>query len=259
MIDPHWILEDLDPHTWRAIGRFFMPGQYIAAARPDEHGLFILHDGGRRPRIVDSTSGPRSDLGLDRIDDPRGVAHDLHARGEWDRVHVIDKRHLAHVAAEAQASPQRELTLDAYYHIVFQLIWDGSDGYVAVPPHPGHWNGWTYSDIRAMLSALPTPSALGLCVVDEIGLAVRVESGRVTRVTTLEGLPPLPTPAVDNAFFEAFWSALESPAAALVCTPEVFERWIMSADKPAVLREATHKGTARLRVASDGKEVQEDQ
>jgi hypothetical protein len=254
MIDPNWVLEDLDPRTWRAIGRFFMPGQYIAAAQPGEHGLFILHNGGSRARAVDSVSGPRTDLRLDRVDDPRGLAHDLYARGEWDRVHVIDKRHLAHVAVEAQASPRRELTLDAYYHLVYQLIWDGSDGYVAVPPHPGHWNGWTVSQIRAMLAALPTPASLGLCVVDQIGLVVRVESGRLTHVTTLEGLPTLPTPVVDDTFIEAFWSALESPAAALVCTPEVLERWITAPDKSAVLSEAVQQGTARLRVAADRKE-----
>jgi hypothetical protein len=38
MIDPHWILEDLDPHTWRNLGRFIDPGLYIRAARPDERG-----------------------------------------------------------------------------------------------------------------------------------------------------------------------------------------------------------------------------
>jgi hypothetical protein len=107
VIDPNWVLQDLDPRTWRAIGRFFMPGQYIAAAQPDERGLFILHDGGRRPRMVDTLSGLRGDLGIVSIDDPRGLAQALHARGEWDRVHVIDKRHLAHVGRTAARADVR--------------------------------------------------------------------------------------------------------------------------------------------------------
>jgi hypothetical protein len=40
------LLVDLDPLTWRHIGHFFDPGQYIRMARPGEHGLFILHDQG---------------------------------------------------------------------------------------------------------------------------------------------------------------------------------------------------------------------
>ena len=54
MIDPHWVLEDLDPRTWLAIGKFFMPDRYIAAAQPGERGLFVLHDGGRPTRVFDT-------------------------------------------------------------------------------------------------------------------------------------------------------------------------------------------------------------
>src|SRR5207248_6909051 len=121
------------PHTWRAIGRYFMPSQYIMAAQPGERGLFIVHDGGTRPRAVDSQVGVRTDLPLAGLRDPRQLAKDLYADGEWDRVHIIDRRHLEHVAREAQSSPRRELTLDEYYHLVYQLIWDGSAGYVAEP------------------------------------------------------------------------------------------------------------------------------
>ena len=34
MIDPHWQLVDLDPRTWRNIGRFINPGLYIRAGNP---------------------------------------------------------------------------------------------------------------------------------------------------------------------------------------------------------------------------------
>ena len=77
MIDPNWLLEDLDPKTWRAIGRFFMPSQYIAAAQPGEHGLFVLHDDGVLMRVVDDTGAERRDLAPDRIDDARGLAQAL--------------------------------------------------------------------------------------------------------------------------------------------------------------------------------------
>ena len=74
MIDPHWQLVDLDPRTWRNIGRFISPGQYIRAGNPDEHALYVLHDDGRFLNAVDTESGPRRDLGIERVNDPTGLA-----------------------------------------------------------------------------------------------------------------------------------------------------------------------------------------
>jgi hypothetical protein len=256
VIDPHWLLEDLDPKTWRAIGRYFMPSQYIMAAQPGERGLFIVHDGGQRPRAVDSQLGPRTDLPLAGLSDPRRLARDLLADGEWDRVHVIDRRHMEHVARASQSSARRELTLDEYYHLVYELIWDGSAGYVCEPPHPGHWQGWTYWRLREIARQLPSPCALALCVLAdaqvEIGLVVGLREGRIMRVTTLEGLPPLGlTPSVSDSFVGAVWSALEAavapPAAVLVCMRAAFEEWILAPDKDAALTRAIANGTAALR------------
>jgi hypothetical protein len=251
VIDPNWALEDLDPRTWRAIGRFFMPDQYIAAAQPGEHGLFVLHDDGARPRVVDSRVGRREDLSLSHVDDAGGIAKRLYRRGDWDRVHVINRRHLAQVAAQAQSTPRRDVSIDAYYHLVYSLIWDGSDGYVAEPPHPGSFHGWSYERLLQWMRSLPSPCALGLCVLEQedgplhIGLAARVEGGRIVRVTTLEGLPPL-APRLDRRFLDEFGAALNAalaPAgAALVCTRPVFEAWITGADKRAILQSAAeHK------------------
>ncbi len=254
MIDPDWVVEDLDPRTWRAIGRFFRPGQYVAAAQPGEHGLFILHDGGRRLRVVDTAVGVRLDLAPAHVDSPALLAAELHARGEWDRVHVIDRRHLAHVAGTAQAEARRDLTLDAYYHLVYQLLWDGSNGYVAVPPHPGSWHGWTYGAMLELLLGLPSPCSLALCVVGEIELVLGVSGGRIVRVTTFEGLPALRiAPTVSEDFADALRDALERaiapPAAVLVCTAAAFEAWLTAEDKPAALQQATLRGDALLRVS----------
>jgi len=256
VIDPHWLLEDLDPKTWRAIGRYFMPSQYIMAAQPSERGLFILHDGGQHPRVVDSELGPRTDVPLAGLRDPRRLAEDLFADGEWDRVHVIDRRHLAHVAREAQSAPRRDLTLDEYYHLVYQLIWDGSDGYVCSPPHPGNWHGWTFEQLRELASRARSPCAVGLCVLDDgelhIGLVLGLRDARIVRVTTLEGLPPVvETPAVSADFADAVWGAMEvvAPAAALlVATREAFEQWIVAADKSATLARAVQDRVALVRL-----------
>src|SRR5689334_11907713 len=129
MIDPHWSLVDLDPRTWRNLGRLIEPGQYVSAAQPGERGLFVLHDGARILRVVDSERGVRRDLTLSLERGPAALAHELHARGEWQRVHVIDRRHLANVARLAQATSRRELTLDQYYHLVYSLLWDAAGGY----------------------------------------------------------------------------------------------------------------------------------
>jgi len=253
MIDPNWTLEDLDPLTWRTIGHLFMPAQYVAAAQPGEHGLFVLHDSGERPRVADSVRGVRSDLAIDRVDDARSLAAALFARREWDRVHVVDKRHLARVAAEAQSTPRRDLSSDAYYHLVYRLLWDGSDGYVCVPPPPGHWHGLTYSTIARFLARAPSPSAIAVCVLESAGVVLRIEHGHVVHVTTLEGLPPLPQPSLAPEFLGALCSALQAriaaPYAVLVCTRAVWDAALAAPTLLDVVRAAVASGDAVLRVA----------
>ena len=256
MIDPNWRLDDLDPRTWRNIGRFFMPSQYIAANQPGEHGLYVLHEGGARPRVVDDQLGPRADIQIERVDDPRGLALELHERAEWDRVHVIDRRHLRHVAREAQASPRRELTLDAYYHLVYQLVWDGSDGYVCVPEKPAPRYGWSYGDLARFAAALPSPCCAGLVVLNEVevevGLVLQFENGRISRVTTLEAFSSLPSPSLDRHYFDAVCAAITEAiapvAVALLCTSAVFEAWLEATDKFAVLQDAARRNQAFWRL-----------
>lgn len=264
LIDPNWTLEDLDPHTWRTIGPYIDPGRYVMAGSRDEHGLFILHDRGRLLRVVDARSGRRDDLGIERVDAPSDLAAALHARGEWDRVHVIDRAHLARVAAAAQASPQRELTLDAYYRRVAGLIWGDGDGYACVPPRPGHWNHWTYAGVTQFVRLLPSPSSLTLGAIDngavEIGLIARTGEGMIRQVTTFEALPAdHPPVAVNDQFADWLWQAVAGiapPAVLLLCTPDVFAAWIAGERKRAILEEAVEAGTAVLRF---GKAVSPDQ
>lgn len=256
MIHPHWQLTDLDPVTWRTIGPLFDPAQYVRAARPGERGLFLLHDGGRPLRVVDSATGPRPDLTPDRVDDPAALAQALFARGEWERVHVIDRRHLREVARRAQSDYRREQTLDGYYHDVYTLIWGNPDGYVAVPPHPGHWHGWRYGEIGDFVRALPTPAtlALGVWAGEQltIGLIGQVEGGEFVRVTTFEALPPdgrptAPTAAEAARLWETLGACLAPPAALLLCTDAAFQGWLHAEDKAAALADAVAAGTAHLR------------
>jgi len=262
MIDPHWSLVDLDPRTWRAIGGFFDPGQYIRAAEPGERGLFVLHDGGRVLRVIDSERGPRPDLALTQVGSAADLAAGLYARGEWQRVHIIDRRHLADVARTAQATPRRDLTLDAYYHLVYRLLWAADGGYVCVPPHPGHWHGWTYAGLRAWLARLPDPATLALVVLrgadTEIGLIVDWHAGLIRRVTTLEtfGLGGV---ALDLSAesFARLWALLATrgcggdgapPAAALLCSSAAFAALLDAADKGAALARLGAQGAAFWRL-----------
>jgi hypothetical protein len=261
MIDPHWSLVDLDPRTWRNLGHLIEPGRYISAAQPGEHGLFVLHDGQQILRAVDSNSGVRRDLAISLDGGPAALARELHARGEWQRVHVIDRRHLANVARLAQATPRRELTLDQYYHLVHRLLWDKTDGYVSLPAHPGHWNNWTYAGIKAFVSQLPDPATVALGVLDgattEIGLILDLRGGLIRVVTTFETFG-LPAPAFDLSAeaFERLWALLEGraaqgaprPAAALLCSQTIFERWIEGANKLEVLQAAAGHGQAFWRL-----------
>ncbi len=261
MIDPNWSLVDLDPRTWRNLGHLIEPGRYVSAAQPGEHGLFVLHDGQRILRTVDSASGVRRDLALALEGGPMALAHELYARGEWQRVHVIDRRHLANVARLAQATPQRDLTLDQYYHLVYRLLWNESDGYISLPPPAGHWNGWTYTGIKAFVARLPDPATVALGVLSEtgteIGLILDLRGGMIRTVTTFETIGlPAPTFELAPTSFEQLWAMLASrhaqgaplPAAVLLCSQATFDAWITGADKLNILREAAARGEAFWRV-----------
>ncbi|HEY0754394.1 MAG TPA: hypothetical protein VGD98_10560 [Ktedonobacteraceae bacterium] len=254
MIDPHWELVDLDPLTWRQIGRFFDPGQYLRAAQPGEHGLFILHERGRMLRVVDSQTGVRRDITLDVLDNPQEYARLLYARGEWQRVHVIDKAHLALVARVAQETPQDDRTLDEYYHQVYQLLWGNTHSYVSVPAHPRHWHGWTYEQINHWLSTLPfSPASLALGVFGDnhwlIGLILVCEHGQIRKVTTFEaldaatlahGIAPETLAALSQQLEETF----APPVGLLLCTQDVFTAWLEQEEKMPVLLTARQQNQA---------------
>jgi hypothetical protein len=254
MIDPHWQVVDLDPVTWRQLGRFFDPGQYIRAAQPGEHGLFVLHARGRVLRVVDSVTGVRSDIAPRQIADPRQYAQQLYERGEWQRVHVIDKMHLAQVAQIAQASPQRERTLDQYYRSVYQLLWKETAGYVCIPAHPGHWYGWSYERIHAWVNNLPySPASLALGVFDGdrwiIGLILLCSQGQIRKVTTFEALDAQQladglSAATLTTLSRLLAATIAPVAGLLLCTPEVFTAWIEQENKHQVLLNAQRAGHA---------------
>lgn len=262
MIDPQWQVVDLDPVTWRHLGPFLEPRHYIAAARPGERGLFVLHEQGRLLKVVD-TASQSAPVGIPaQIGDPHTLAEELYQRGEWQRVHIIDRRHLAWVAQQAQATPRREFTLDAYYHLIYTLIWDQHDGYVCAPPHPGSFHGWTYSGIRQFVAEAPSPSAFALGVYEgealSIGLIVVNEGGRITRVTTFEALDwDAPNPGPTAQTLTALCGALERqfapPGAVLLCTDDAFEGWIAASDKLAYLTAARANDTAIWRYEASAK------
>jgi hypothetical protein len=257
MIDPHWQVIDLDPVTWRNLGMFLEPHQYVAAVQPGEHGLFILHDHGQVLKVVDTLAGePPADI-PGTIEDPERLAQELYDRGEWQRVHVIDRQHLRWVAQQAQANPRRDLAIDAYYHLVYMLMWDKPGGYVSVPPQPGHWHGWTYSDIRQFLANLASPSTLALGVYSEhgldIGLVLLYREGQIRHVTTFEGLDwtvpnPGPNQQTMTALSEALTAQFAPPSAMLLCTDAIFAGWLEALNKLAFLREAQAIGTAIWRI-----------
>jgi len=256
MIDPNWSVVDLDPRTWRNLGRFFDPGQYLRAAEPGEHALYVLHDNGRPLNVFDSQDGPRPDLVSGSIENPQLLAHDLYESGEWDRVQVINKQHLANLARNAQTIENRALNLDAYYHRVFELLWREPQGFVSLPPHPGHWNHWTYGGIESLIEHLPDPTSAVLAVLDEgevaIGLILELQGGLIRKVTTFEALDLLQPVTVSEVGLVLLCSAVElkfaSVGAALVCDSATFEGWIAAADKVGYLQEAAHAKTAFWRL-----------
>jgi hypothetical protein len=257
MIDPHWQVIDLDPLTWRHLGPFLEPQQYIAAAQPGEHGLFVLHDHGRVLKVVDTHSRTLPEDIPAHISDPETLARELYRRGEWQRVHIIDRHHLAWVAQQAQATHRRDLTFDAYYHLVYTLLWGNREGYACEPPPPAHWHGWTYTDVHHFIAALPSPATLALGVYSDdilwLGLILVCERGLIRRVTTFEGLHstitnPGPTEHTLTTLCEALAAQFAPPAAVLLCTNAVFSGWLAASDKLAYLDAARVEATAIWRV-----------
>ncbi len=252
MIDPNWSVVDLDPRTWRNLGKYLDLAQYIRASEPGAHELFVLHEAGRLLKVVDSQRGVRPDFGIPDCKNPRELAQRLFATGEWKRVHIINKSHLAEVARQAQAAP-RELAFDAYYHRLYHLLWNGSDGYVCEPPPPGHWNGWAYTDVKQFVDRLPAAATLALGVFDaetvEIGLILEFQSGMIRRLTTFEGLDlPTSTMLYSAKFLDQLWTRLEEkfapPAGVLLCTLSAFNTWLTTSDKTGYLQRASQEGTA---------------
>jgi hypothetical protein len=260
MINPHWDVIDLDPHTWRVLGRFFGPQQYIRAAQPGEHGLFILHENGKLLRIVDTRQGLRTDLGISAVKDPVQLAHQLHQTGEWQRVHIINKRHLARVATLASETPHQNVHLDEYYHLINRLVWEDQDGYVCIPPKADNWNGWRLGKIKTFLSNIAMDSTLAIGVLEpgrlEIGLILQIHEGMIDRVTTFEALElTQDTLQVGSKLLEIVWQQLGQkfapPAAVLLCTPAVFDAWINGENKRMVLQLAITASTAALAIRKD--------
>jgi hypothetical protein len=257
MIDPYWDVVDLDPVTWRNIGRFISVPQYVRAAQPGEHGLFIVHDQGRVLKIFDTDRSVHSSVKINRVGDARALAKELHGHGQWDRVHIIDQQHLARVGYLAGASANRSLHLDGYYQLVYDLIWDGGDGYVTEPPKPDHWNHWTMSQLEQFVSRLPKSASIALGVFEgerlNIGLVLEFKSGNIVRVTTFEApaLQPI-NPQLSPDFLDQLWRQLGNiapPAAVLLCTQAVFDKWITTDDKIAHLMRAVQDSMAWLRLA----------
>ncbi len=252
MIDPHWQVLDLDPVTWRNLGPFLEPQQYIAAAQPGEHGLFILHEQGRVLKVVDTRTSTPPDISS-HISDPQALARELYSRGAWQRVHVIDRRHLAWVAQQAQATPRRDLAFDGYYHLVYSLIWSRPDGYACEPPPARNWHGWTYNDVRRFIKSLPSPSSLALGVYTgdalSMGLILVCEQGLIRRVTTFEALQwdaphPEPTQQTLTALCEAIEAQFAPPGAILLCTDDIFAGWLAASEKQVYLDTAQRQRKA---------------
>jgi hypothetical protein len=257
MIDPNWQLTDLDPLTWRNLGRFIEPAQYIRAAQPGECGLFVLHDNGRVLRVVDEAETGFDTSLIQDASEPHTLAVELFTEGRWDRVHIINKQHLANVARMAQRIENRALSLDQYYRHVSQLIWGDAEAYACVPPKPRTWNGWTYDAVLSYVNQLPECASVALGVFDgaalHIGLVIEVTRGQVTRLTTFEALKLAPSAqplSVDglDAVWQALARACHPPAAVLLCDVATFEAWLKAEDKANALREAADAACAFWRV-----------
>jgi hypothetical protein len=270
MIDPDWLVVDLDPATWRNVTPLIQPSAFFRAGEPGEHGLYVLHAGGRPLHVVDTDTGVRRDLAIPAVHDPQQLAKDLHALGQWDRVHVIDRRHLAEVGRLAQQPSNREPTIDAYYRLVYHLLWDDSRGYVTAPACRRNWHGWTYEGFQRFLARLPEAATLGIAVADdariEVGLILDVRQGRVVGVTTFEAFrEPLTSISPSPEGVADVWRRLEDraraesdtrgpaalPAFVIVMSRVALAALLAHGSKRAALRATALRGETSWRRTAD--------
>ena len=85
------------------------------------------------------------------------------------------------MARQAQSTPRRDFSFDAYYHLVYTLVWADPKGYACEPPRPGTFHGWTYAEARNFVAELQSPATLALGVYADdaltIGLILVCEEG----------------------------------------------------------------------------------
>jgi hypothetical protein len=144
--------------------------------------------------------------------------------------------------------------MDAYYHLVYSLIWGDPQGYAVEPPRSHAWHGWTYADIESFFAGLSSPASLALGVYDSgaltIGLIVIYADGMIRRVTTFEALnwrppsQPGPTAETLTALRDALTTQFAPPAAILLATDAAFKAWLDAADKTSYLADAQEREEA---------------
>ena len=242
--------------TWRNLGRFIDVPQYVRAAQPGEHGLFVVHDQGRVLKIFDTDRRARSGVKIDRVGTParwrKNCTRAASGIACMSSINTIWRASAIWLARRPIARCISTVTIQ----LVYDLIWDGGAGYVAEPPKPAHWNYWTMSQPEQFVSRLPKSATLALGVFEgeqlNIGLVLEVKQGNIVRVTTFEApaLQPI-DPQLSADFLDQLWAQLDHiapPAAVLLCEQAVFEEWIAAEDKLAPLVQAVQNGTACLRL-----------
>lgn len=107
-------------------------------------------------------------------------------------------------------------------------------------------------DARARISRRACSTRPVLTLVDQIGLIADISEGLIRKVTTFYAFPPKQRPSdVSAATLDVIWNGLETrfhpPAVAMLCTEDVFDRWITQPEKEKTIQNAIDQGGAFIR------------
>ncbi len=260
MIWEHWEVVDLDPHTWRNLGTLFNPQNFLSRARPGERVLSILHEDGEVLKVYDSALGVRHDLDLETIEDAPRVAKELYeAEKGLAEVQIFDKKSLIAFADRAQRGFRPDWDLDEHYHFVYGLAEDDPQGICYYPPHPPHWNHFTYEEVRHFIKeVVPSPSTLVLAVFDRdqlyISLILGIRDHKIKLVSTFDALVPLGLESRigmgdRQRILKLVEERFDIPSFSFFAQRSAFEAWLTAADKQKALQQAVAEGTALLEPA----------
>jgi hypothetical protein len=194
MIHRNVEIVDLDPLTWRNLGKVLRIDELSAIHSVEHRTLSILHQAGTVLKVA-LPQGVNVQLDS-TINDPQQFARQLYenAAHQVDCVQIFEKSSLARFSDAVQRLDWQKLTSGDFYLRAYELAQADTAGIVYYPSDQApRWNVM-FKHAQRLLSTVPDGQTLVLGIYDNgqpyFTLIVKVEQQQITLCTTFEYLQP---------------------------------------------------------------------